>query len=103
MMDTDIFRIDASWAEKLTKTRFSFLTAPETTVQRQTAITITIIHIQFLRPQDGESQYIASYGPVTPGNNQGFVSGSRGCQHVSYWYSAIDNMVIGILLLIIWN
>ena len=28
MMGTEIFKIDASWAEKLTKTRVSFLTAP---------------------------------------------------------------------------
>ena len=28
LMATEIFKIDASWAEKLTKTRVSFLTAP---------------------------------------------------------------------------
>ena len=28
MMGTEIFKIDASWAEKLTKTRVSFLSAP---------------------------------------------------------------------------
>ena len=28
MMGTEIFKIDASWAEKLRKTRVSFLTAP---------------------------------------------------------------------------
>ena len=28
MMGTEIFKIDAPWAEKLTKTRVSFLTAP---------------------------------------------------------------------------
>ena len=28
MMGTDIFKIDASWAEKLMKTRVSLLTAP---------------------------------------------------------------------------
>ena len=28
MMGTDIFKIDASWAEKLTKTRVSFVMTP---------------------------------------------------------------------------
>ena len=28
MMGTEIFKIDASWAEKLTKTRVSFLMTP---------------------------------------------------------------------------
>ena len=28
MMDTEIFKIDASWAEELTKTRVSFLMNP---------------------------------------------------------------------------
>ena len=28
MMGTEIFKIDASWADKLTKTRVSFLSAP---------------------------------------------------------------------------
>ena len=32
MMGTEIFKIDASWAEKLTKTRVSFLTAPTVNV-----------------------------------------------------------------------
>ena len=32
MMGTEILKIDASWAEKLTKTRVSFLTAPTVVV-----------------------------------------------------------------------
>ena len=32
MMGTEIFKIDASWAEKLTKTRVSFLSAPTVTI-----------------------------------------------------------------------
>ena len=32
MMGTEIFKIDASWAEKLKKTRVSFLTAPTVNV-----------------------------------------------------------------------
>ena len=33
MMSTEIFKIDASWAEKLTKMRVSFLTAPTVHVE----------------------------------------------------------------------
>ena len=32
MMGTEIFKIDASWAEKLTKTRVSFLMTPTVSV-----------------------------------------------------------------------
>ena len=39
MMGTEIFKIDASWAEKLTKTRVSFLTAP-TVVESQSDVLI---------------------------------------------------------------
>merc|ERR1712197_223229 len=33
MMGTEIFKIDASWVEKLTKTRVSFLTAPTVNIK----------------------------------------------------------------------
>ena len=33
MMGTEIFKIDASWAEKLTKTRVSFLMTPTVIIQ----------------------------------------------------------------------
>ena len=41
MMGTEIFKIDASWAEKLTKTRVSFLMTP--TVYKSASFFVDII------------------------------------------------------------
>ena len=43
MMGTEIFKIDASWAEKLTKTRVQFLMTPTVDV-RPVNIFVIIIH-----------------------------------------------------------
>ena len=49
MMGTEIFKIDASWAEKLTKTRVSFLMNP--------TVSVTIKHLNegFRDPTSGSS------------------------------------------------
>ena len=40
MMGTEIFKIDASWAEKLTKTRVSFLMTPTVDVYHRSCIVV---------------------------------------------------------------
>ena len=48
MMGTEIFKIDASWAEKWTKTRVSFLSAPTVASERFSLahFALSIIHEQ---------------------------------------------------------
>ena len=48
MMGTEIFKIDASWAEKLIKKRVSFLTAPTVVINLHLAkknyVTLVILY-----------------------------------------------------------